>query len=119
MPSRCWREGPEAVAQAAAMEAQLKLAAELILLRRKRGLTQRQLSAHSSIQQSKISRIERGREPDRRDAGGARPRARRGVANRVIAGRQGAIRAGCGKRTTRVRTATRSLVPRATGFSRS
>jgi ribosome-binding protein aMBF1 (putative translation factor) len=55
------REGPAAVAEAAAMEAQFKLAAELILLRRKRGLTQRQLSARSGIQQSEISRIEGGR----------------------------------------------------------
>jgi ribosome-binding protein aMBF1 (putative translation factor) len=55
------REGPAAVTEAAAMEAQFKLAAEVILLRRKRGLTQRQLSARSGIQQSEISRIEGGR----------------------------------------------------------
>jgi transcriptional regulator with XRE-family HTH domain len=55
------REGSAAVTEAAAMEAQFKLAAEVILLRRKRGLTQRQLSARSGIQQSEISRIEGGR----------------------------------------------------------
>ncbi len=55
------REGPEAVAEAAALEAHFKLATELILLRRHRGLTQRQLSAKSGVQQSEISRIEGGR----------------------------------------------------------
>jgi transcriptional regulator with XRE-family HTH domain len=55
------REGPAAVAEAAVMQAQFKLAAELILLRRERGLTQRQLSARTGIQQSEISRIEGGR----------------------------------------------------------
>jgi ribosome-binding protein aMBF1 (putative translation factor) len=55
------REGPEAVAEAAALEAQFKLATELILLRRQRDLTQRQLSAMSGVQQSEISRIEGGR----------------------------------------------------------
>lgn len=55
------REGPEAVAELAAFDAHFKLAAELILLRRKRRLTQRQLSARSGIQQAAISRIEGGR----------------------------------------------------------
>ena len=55
------REGPAAVAEAAAMKGQFELAAELILLRRRRGLTQRQLAATSGIQQSEISRIEGGR----------------------------------------------------------
>ncbi len=55
------REGPEAVAELAAFDAHFKLAAELILLRRKRRLTQRQLSAKSGIQQAEISRIEGGR----------------------------------------------------------
>lgn len=55
------REGPEAVAEAEAFKAHFKLAAELILLRRRRRLTQRQLSAKSGIQQAEISRIEGGR----------------------------------------------------------
>lgn len=55
------REGPKAVAEAEAFKAHFKLAAELILLRRKRRLTQRQLSAKSGIQQAEISRIEGGR----------------------------------------------------------
>jgi transcriptional regulator with XRE-family HTH domain len=55
------REGPAAVAEAATIEAQFKLATQLILLRRQRGLTQRQVSARTGIQQSEISRIESGR----------------------------------------------------------
>jgi DNA-binding XRE family transcriptional regulator len=55
------REGPQAVAELAAFDAHFKLAAELILLRKRRGLSQRQLSAKSGIQQAEISRIEGGR----------------------------------------------------------
>lgn len=55
------REGPQAVAELQAFEAQFRLAAELILLRKQRKLTQRQLSARSGIQQAEISRIEGGR----------------------------------------------------------
>jgi transcriptional regulator with XRE-family HTH domain len=55
------REGPQAVAELRAFEAHFKLAAELILLRRQRGLTQRQLSTRSGVQQAEISRIEGGR----------------------------------------------------------
>ncbi len=55
------REGPQAVAEAAFLSAQFKLATDLILLRRQRGLTQRRLSARSGVQQSEISRIEGGR----------------------------------------------------------
>lgn len=40
-------EGPDAVAEAAALDAQFKLAAEPIHIPRQRGLTQRQLSARS------------------------------------------------------------------------
>lgn len=54
------REGPEAVAESEALKAQFKLATELILLRRRRKLTQRQLAALSGVQQSEISRIEAG-----------------------------------------------------------
>jgi ribosome-binding protein aMBF1 (putative translation factor) len=55
------RAGPAAVARAEALKAQYTLAAELILLRKRRGLTQRQLSGRTGIQQSEISRIEGGR----------------------------------------------------------
>jgi len=55
------REGPEAVAEMEALKAQYRLAVELILLRKQRGLTQRQLSARTGIQQSEISRIEGAR----------------------------------------------------------
>lgn len=55
------REGPRAVAEAQAFEAHFKLAAELLFLRKRRGLTQRQLAAKSGIQQAEISRIEGGR----------------------------------------------------------
>jgi DNA-binding phage protein len=48
------REGPEAVAESEALKAQFKLATELILLRKRRRLTQRQLSARSGVQQSEI-----------------------------------------------------------------
>jgi XRE family transcriptional regulator, regulator of sulfur utilization len=55
------RAGSAAVARAEALKAQYKLATELILLRKQRGLTQRQLSTRTGIQQSEISRIEGGR----------------------------------------------------------
>jgi transcriptional regulator with XRE-family HTH domain len=55
------REGPQAVAEMRAFEAHFKLAAELILLRKRRKLTQRQLSTKSGVQQAEISRIEGGR----------------------------------------------------------
>ena len=54
------REGPEAVAEARALESHFRLAAEFIALRKHRNLTQRQLSSLSGIQQSEISRIESG-----------------------------------------------------------
>jgi ribosome-binding protein aMBF1 (putative translation factor) len=55
------REGPKAVAESEAFKAHFKLAADLILLRKRRGFTQRQLSAKSGVQQAEISRIEGGR----------------------------------------------------------
>ncbi len=55
------REGPKAVAELRAFDAHFKLATELILLRKRRGLTQRQLSTKSGVQQAEISRIEGGR----------------------------------------------------------
>ena len=54
-------EGPRAVAQLQAFEAHFRLAAEFIALRKRRKLTQRQVSALSGIQQAEISRIEGGR----------------------------------------------------------
>ena len=55
------RQGPEAVAELAVLDARFELAAELILLRKRRGLSQRQLAAKSGVQQAEISRIEGGR----------------------------------------------------------
>ena len=54
-------EGPKALAESEAFKAHFKLAAELILMRKRRGLTQRQLSAKSGVQHAEISRIEGGR----------------------------------------------------------
>jgi DNA-binding XRE family transcriptional regulator len=55
------RAGPAAVARAKALKARYTLAADLIALRKRRGLTLRQLSTRAGIQQSEISRIEGGR----------------------------------------------------------
>ncbi len=55
------RAGPPAVVRAEALKAQYTLAADLILLRKRRGLTHRQLSARTGIQRDEISRIEGGR----------------------------------------------------------
>ena len=52
------REGPKAVAELAAFDAHFRVAAQLLALRKARGLTQRQLSEKTGIQQSEISRIE-------------------------------------------------------------
>jgi len=53
-------EGPAAVAQLRAFEVQFTLAADLIALRKARGLSQKQLASASGVQQADISRIERG-----------------------------------------------------------
>lgn len=52
------REGPKAVTELAAFDAHFRLAGDLLSLRKARGLTQRQLSDETGIQQSEISRIE-------------------------------------------------------------
>src|SRR5512142_2284260 len=52
------REGAKAIAELAAFDAHFRLAGELLSLRKARGLTQRQLSEKTGIQQSEISRIE-------------------------------------------------------------
>ena len=53
-------EGPEAVAALRSLDSQLHIAGQLLALRHRRGLTQRQLSELSGIQQADISRIECG-----------------------------------------------------------
>ncbi len=52
------REGPKAVAELAGFDAHFRLAGQLVALRKASGLTQRQLSVKTGIQQSEISRIE-------------------------------------------------------------
>ncbi len=54
------REGPEAVAELEAFHTHFRLAGELLELRRKSGLTQRQLAARTGVDQAEISRIEAG-----------------------------------------------------------
>ena len=53
-------EGPEAVAQLRSLDSRFHIAGQLLALRRRRGITQRQLSDLSGVQQADISRIERG-----------------------------------------------------------
>jgi DNA-binding XRE family transcriptional regulator len=53
-------EGPEAVAELRSLDSHFHIAGQLLALRHCRGLTQRQLSELSGIQQADISRIERG-----------------------------------------------------------
>lgn len=53
-------EGPAAVAELRALEGYYGLWADFIALRRKRRLTQAELARRSGVQQSEISRIERG-----------------------------------------------------------
>ncbi|HET9551524.1 MAG TPA: helix-turn-helix transcriptional regulator [Anaeromyxobacteraceae bacterium] len=96
------REGPKAVAEMEAFKAHFKLAAELILLRRRRGLSQRQLSAKSGIQQAEISRIESGR---------ANPTL--GTISVLARALGGDLRlAAAGKRKPPTRTAARAAGPR-------
>jgi transcriptional regulator with XRE-family HTH domain len=54
------RAGPKAMRDAAALRASYRLAVSVIELRRKAGLSQRQLAARSGVQQADISRIEAG-----------------------------------------------------------
>ncbi len=54
------RAGPEAVAELEAFHTHFRLAGELLELRRKSGLTQRQLADRTGVHQSEISRIEAG-----------------------------------------------------------
>lgn len=108
------RAGPAAVARAEALKAQYTLATELILLRKQRGLTQRQLSARTGIQQSEISRIEVGRANPTAATLAALARALGGELRIVPARvRKGPAVRVSGARSTRARTAARRLVPRA------
>jgi transcriptional regulator with XRE-family HTH domain len=52
------REGPKAMSELAAFDSHFRVAAQLLALRKAKGLTQRQLSEKTGIQQSEISRIE-------------------------------------------------------------
>jgi transcriptional regulator with XRE-family HTH domain len=108
------RAGPAAVAQAEVLKAKLKLATELILLRRSRGLTQRQLSARTGIQQSEISRIEGGRANPTAATLAALASALGGELRIVPAAvdKGPSVRA-AGARNTRGRTAARRIAPHA------
>ncbi len=108
------RAGPAAVAHTEALKAQYTLAVELIVLRKRRGLTQRQLSARTGIQQSEISRIEGGRANPTAATLAALARALGGEL-RIVPARlkKGPSVRVSGARGTRARTAARRLVPRA------
>jgi DNA-binding XRE family transcriptional regulator len=53
-------EGSVAVVQLRSLDSRFHVAGQLLALRRRRGISQRQLSALSGVQQADISRIERG-----------------------------------------------------------
>lgn len=53
-------EGPEAVAQLERLRHRYAIGGQILLLRIKRGMTQKDLAAKTGIQQSEISKIERG-----------------------------------------------------------
>jgi DNA-binding XRE family transcriptional regulator len=53
-------EGPEAVAQLESLHHRFRLAGELVMLRKRRGVSQRKLAEAAGVHQSEISRIERG-----------------------------------------------------------
>jgi DNA-binding XRE family transcriptional regulator len=85
------RDGPEAVAELAAFDAHFRIAGELLCLRKARGLTQRQLSDRTGIQQSEISRIEAGHANPTVGTVSALARAL-GAEMRLVAARRGAVR---------------------------
>jgi len=102
--AEAYRDGPHAVAELAVLSARFKLAAELILLRRKRRLTLRQLSAKSGIRQAEISRIEGGR---------ANPTLETiSVLARSLGGELRLTAAANGRRKATPRTAARQASPR-------
>jgi transcriptional regulator with XRE-family HTH domain len=53
-------QGPEAVAQLETLHHRFQLAGELVMLRQAKGFSQRELADETGINQSEISRIERG-----------------------------------------------------------
>lgn len=53
-------EGPEAVAEFNAFSERFRMAAALMEARKSEGMTQKELSLASGVQQAEISRIERG-----------------------------------------------------------
>ncbi len=109
------RAGPAAVARAEGLKSKFKLATELILLRRSRGLTQRQLSARTGIQQSEISRIEGGRANPTAATLAALARALGGELRIVPAAvDKGPSVRTAGTRSTRARAAARRIAPHAT-----
>jgi len=55
------REGPAAVAELAAFDGAYRLAADVLVLRKARGPTRRQVAARSGVRQAEIGRIEGGR----------------------------------------------------------
>ena len=107
------RAGPAAVREAEALKARYTLAVELILLRRKRRVTQRQLSARSGIQQSEISRIEGARANPTAATLAALARALGGELRIVPAriGKAPPVRISASRRA-RAPSAARSLMPR-------
>ncbi len=114
------RAGPAAVARAEALKARYSLASDLILLRKRRGLTQRQLSARTGMQQSEISRIEGGRANPTAATLAALARTLGGELRIVpSAVRKGPSVRGSGARSARARTAARRLVPRPARRSRA
>ena len=60
MQAEAESEGPEAVAQFESLHHRFRLAGELVMLRNQKGVSQRQLADATGINQSEISRIERG-----------------------------------------------------------
>jgi transcriptional regulator with XRE-family HTH domain len=107
------RAGPAAVTRAEALKARYTLATELILLRKRRRLTQRQLSARTGIQQSEISRIEGGRANPTAASLAALAHALGGELRIVPARvRKGPSVRVSGTRSARARTAARRIMPR-------
>lgn len=53
-------EGPDAVAELKQMAHRFRIGAQISVLRHRRGLTQTQLAERTGIDQSEVSRIERG-----------------------------------------------------------
>jgi transcriptional regulator with XRE-family HTH domain len=88
--------------RAAALKGRYTLAADLIALRKRRGLTLRQLSTRAGIQQSEISRIEGGRADPRAALLAALARALGGELRIVPAGaRKGSSVGASGDRIAR------------------